>query len=181
MRSPLALASLSIALLTPAVASATSSFPNAMKTHLALTYSPPCTVCHTTDSGGSGTVTKEFGKSMRENGLSSGNTDSLNAALDALTAANVDSDCDGVLDPQQLKDGREPNSGEFIDGSGKPKPDNADAGACGSGGEGSSTDPAYGCGAQLAHGPAPQSAWAMVAALATMLGLAASRRGRRRR
>lgn len=176
MRSPLVLASISIALLTPAVASATSSFPGAVEAHLSLTYTPPCTICHTTLSGGTGTVTKDFGKSMRQNGLVSGSTDSVNAGLDALDGANVDSDCDDVNDVQQLKEGREPNTGEFIDGSGNAKPDNAGCAP----GTGGSVDPAYGCGAQLANGSVTGSPWGAVAALATILGLGASRRRRRR-
>jgi hypothetical protein len=178
MRSPLVLASISIALLTPAVASATATFPDAVQTHLGLTYAPPCTICHTTQSGGTGTVTKAFGKAMRQNGLQSGNTTSVQSALDALDAANTDSDCDGVNDVAQLKEGREPNTGEYIDGSGKTNPP---ASSCaGTGGNGASSDPAYGCGAQLAEGPVTGSAWAAVAAVLTVLGLGASRRRRLR-
>lgn len=167
-------------LLAPSVASATAGFPDNIKTDLGLTYLPPCTICHETDSGGAGTVTRAFGKAMRAQGLQPDNSASLQSALDGLAKDKNDSDCDGVDDIQQLKDGRDPNTGEFIDGSGKPKPE-VDAGCSGSGGggPGGGDDPRYGCGAQLAAAPLPDATWPLAATIATVLGLALSRRRRR--
>lgn len=177
MRSPLALIALSLAVLTPAAAQATASFPFTVQADLSLSYEPPCTICHDTLSGGTGTVTRDFGKAMRTHGLAAGNTDSVGSALTGLETDNVDSDCDGTIDVQQLKDGRDPNTGEYIDGSGKPKPD-SDAGPCAAADGGDSTEPAYGCGAQISNAPVVPSAWAVVAALGTIFGLALSRRRR---
>lgn len=173
MRSSLVLITLPAALLiaAPGVARASSAYPGGIQAHLSLGYAPPCTVCHETDSGGSGTATKAFGSALRQNGLSGGgNTASLDSALDALAAADTDSDCDGVSDVTQLGEGREPNTGEYIDGSGKPAPDNAGCAETGSG------EPGYGCGARVAAGSSNESAWPIAAALATMIGLALSRR-----
>jgi len=181
MRSPLALISISLALLVasaPGVASATATFPGAIQSDLSLAYTPPCTICHQTSGGGKGTVSQPFGKAMQQNGLVSGDTTALQGALSALEASKTDSDCDAVGDVQQLKDGRDPNNGEFIDGSGKPNP--ADGGCMGAGGgDGSSDDPRYGCGAQLAAAPLPDTSLPLVATAATILGLALSRRRRR--
>lgn len=180
MRSPLALilTALLVAAL-PGVASATPTFPGSIQTDLTLSYAPPCTVCHQTLGGGTGTVTQAFGKSLRQNGLVSGNTTSLQSALTALETAKTDSDCDGMPDVEQLKDGRDPNTGEYIDNSGKPTPA-VDGGCAGTGGGGSgSSDPAFGCGAQLAAGPSPDTSLPIAATLAMVLGLAFSRRRRR--
>jgi len=182
MRSPFALITLSFGLLAaaaPGVASATAIFPGAIQTDLSLGYTPPCTICHQTDTGGTGTVVQLFGKAMKQNGLLDADTTSLQSALTALEAAGTDSDCDGVPDVQQLKDGRDPNTGEYIDGSGKPKPAPVSDAGCASSSSGGPSDPAFGCGAhaQVAAGDAP-TAWQTAAALAVALGLALSRRRR---
>jgi hypothetical protein len=165
-------------LLAPSVAFATAGFPGDIQSDLSLTYAPPCTVCHETDSGGSGTVTRAFGKAMRAQGLQPDNSASVQSSLDGLAKDKTDSDCDGVDDIQQLKDGRDPNTGEFIDGSGKPKPE-VDAGCSGTGGGSSDDDPRYGCGAQVVAAPLPDATLPLVATVATVVGLALSRRRRR--
>jgi hypothetical protein len=181
MRTPIVLILVPAALLAaiaPGLASATAIFPDAVKTDLSLTYTPPCTICHETLGGGTGTVTQAFGKAMKQNGLVSGDTAALQAALSALETAGTDSDGDCTPDIQQLKDGRDPNTGAYIDGSGKPTP--VVDGGCGTGGGGStSINPAYGCGARLSAAPLPDTSLPAAATLATVLGLALSRRRRR--
>ena len=166
-------------LAAPSVASASPTFPNSIKTDLSLSYTPPCTVCHTTPGGGAGTATHKFAASLKARGLTSGNTDSLATALAALEGEGTDSDCDGVNDVAQLEEGRDPNSGEYIDGSGKTAPE-VDGGCAGTGGGGSSggDGPRFGCGAQLAADPLPETSLPIAATLVTMIGLALSRRRR---
>jgi MYXO-CTERM domain-containing protein len=114
---------------------------------------------------------------MMANGLMDGDVDSLKNALAALEAAGTDSDCDGVPDIQQLKDGRNPSTGEFIDGSGKPKPDPVSDAGCSSSSSGGTSDPAFGCGAHVAPG-AGLTPWQAAAALAVAFGLSLTRRRR---
>lgn len=166
---PLALA----LLCAPGLAAASSSYPDAIKTDLALTYAPPCTVCHQTNSGGTGTATQAFATAMRQRGLTGGsNTGSLSGALQALEGEKTDSDCNGTPDIAQLEGGQDPNTGLFIDGSGK-------TGMASAGCAGGDDNPRYGCGAQLAAAPVADSSPAIIAAVATVLGLALSRRRRR--
>jgi MYXO-CTERM domain-containing protein len=115
--------------------------------------------------------------SMIANGLKAPDpANTLETALAALEAANIDSDCDGdggsgTSDVQELKNGRDPNPpGEFIDPamSGPPEGDMGCTNA--------SASPSFGCGAQLARAPA---SWPGAAALAAALGLALYRRRRK--
>jgi uncharacterized protein (TIGR03382 family) len=93
---------------TSAIAS--SVFPGAIATHLGGPR-PSCTVCHTSNSGGSGTVTQATGIALKALGLVSSDTDALNAALDALEAAGTDSDAGGEGDVAELRAGTDPNDG----------------------------------------------------------------------
>jgi MYXO-CTERM domain-containing protein len=190
MRSLHALFFTSIALLAlavPAPATASPPFPEAIKADLSLTYtlgtsaclmSPTsdchCTICHMSNSGGVGTVVHPFGMSMKMAGLMLENTDSLKTALMTLDANKTDSDCDGVPDIEQLKAGRDPNTGVFIDGSGMPAPAN-DVGCTNAG-----PTVAYGCGAQLARTPASWPGAAALVGLALAFRLRLARRLRRR-
>ncbi len=88
---------------------ASSSYPSAVKEHLSATTAPSCTVCHATNSGGFGTVTRPFGVTMMAAGLGSGNVDSLNNVLDAVEAEGSDSDGDGRADIDELRIGADPN------------------------------------------------------------------------
>lgn len=88
---------------------ASSSYPPEVRAHLSLSYTPACTLCHNTPSGGIGTVTTPFGKSMMSRGLVAQNIASLDTALDALSAERTDSDHDGVPDIDELKAGTDPN------------------------------------------------------------------------
>jgi len=171
MRSPRTLFSTSVALLVtaaPAVAAASPIFPDAIKADLSLTYdlgTTHCIICHANNNGGMGTVVQPFGLNMKGANLAEENTDSLKKALDALEAAHTDSDCNGVPDIEQLKGGQDPNTGEYIDGSGKtamPSP------GCGG-------TVAFGCGAQLSR---VAGSWQGALALAAVLGAALARRRR---
>lgn len=93
----------------PALAS--SSFPTAVKTHLALASEPPqsCSLCHLNGVTGIGTVNTPFGVSLRAHGAVALDEAKLGAALDAMKADNTDSDGDGVPDVQELINGTDPN------------------------------------------------------------------------
>jgi MYXO-CTERM domain-containing protein len=168
MRSPLLLiATTAASLLVARAASASPDFPFAVTEHLGLGYEPPCTICHQTDAGGSGTAVKQFAIEMKTRGLSAANTPAVASALDKMAADEVDSDCNDVTDVEQLEAGQDPNTNLFIDGSGKSAKES----------EGCGAQIAYGCGAhaQLANGPAP---WEGAAAVIVVLGLALVRRRR---
>lgn len=96
-------------LLAARLAHASSSYPAEIRAHLALSYTPDCTLCHSVPSGGYGTVTTPFGTSMRSRGLVAQNPQSLDTALDALAAEKKDSDGDGVPDIDELRAGTDPN------------------------------------------------------------------------
>ena len=88
---------------------ASAQFPGTIKTKYSLAAEPPCAICHTNGITGIGTVNTPFGTAMRMHGLVAGSDASLNTALDAMAAANVDSDGDGVTDVDELKAGHDPN------------------------------------------------------------------------
>lgn len=100
---------LAIAVLAGGMAHASSIYPPEVRSHLSLSYTPACTLCHTSESGGFGTVTTPFGKSMMSRGLVAQNIASLDTALDALAAEHTDSDHDGVPDIDELKAQTDPN------------------------------------------------------------------------
>jgi hypothetical protein len=115
MRNTMKLHGLSVALassllLAAAPARAKSDFPVLVKNHLRLSYAPPCSVCHAKGNTGSGTVTTPFGWSMRAQGLTADNGQSVGKALDALASAKTDSDGDGVDDIDELVASDDPNS-----------------------------------------------------------------------
>ena len=113
--------SLWLALLSAHVAIATSNFPAALESELGTVCRPPCTVCHTNNSGGSGTVTQPFGVAMKDRGLVGGSVSKLQAALAQMDADGVDSDGDGILDTQALTDGIDPNDGTAFCGTLRPE------------------------------------------------------------
>ena len=100
---------LAITVLAGGLAHASSIYPPEVRAHLSLSYTPACTLCHNVPTGGYGTVTTPFGKSMMSRGLVAQNIGALDTALDALTAEKTDSDGDGVPDIDELKAGTDPN------------------------------------------------------------------------
>jgi MYXO-CTERM domain-containing protein len=89
---------------------ASVSYPAALDEKLALSAEPPCTLCHESATGGMGTATTPFARSLRELGLRGrGDESSLYDALDASVAAGLDSDEDGLEDVEELMSGSSPN------------------------------------------------------------------------
>jgi hypothetical protein len=124
-------------------ARATPNNPGDLQTDLGLSYTPPCSVCHV-GSQGAATATTDFALAMKARGLGLFDDGSVKTALAKMQSDMVDSDCNGIIDTQQLIDGRDPNApGEFINGSSMMPP--ADPGCMTSSG---TATPAYGCGAQ---------------------------------
>lgn len=98
---------------------ASSNYPGEMSSHLGgETPVPSCTVCHASNAGGFGTVTKAHGISLVEAGLTAGNIASLQAALDALESDGTDSDGGGVADIAELRAGTDPNVADDDGGDG---------------------------------------------------------------
>lgn len=90
-------------------ASASSTYPTELETVAGMPCAPTCTVCHETNGGGSGTVTRDFGQAMMERGLRGSDLDGLGAAFDQLVTDAVDSDGDGTSDADALAAGEDPN------------------------------------------------------------------------
>ncbi|MEQ1506545.1 MAG: hypothetical protein ABMB14_30230 [Myxococcota bacterium] len=131
-------------------AHASPGYPAELETVAGMPCAPQCTVCHTTNGGGSGTVTAAFGTAMVARGLDGGSqNDLVVTALDAMTTDAVDSDGDGTIDVDELAVGDDPNGGAPY----------CDAAAV-----------QYGC---LSHAPAPLGAGVGLA-----VGLAVLRRRR---
>jgi hypothetical protein len=146
------LAALALALTAAAPAWATPNFPGAIQTDLAAVAAPSCSVCHANGVTGRGTVTTNFGAAMMARGMVAYDETALKTALDQMTADRVDSNGDGIIDTDALKQGLDPNAG------------------------GTSTveSPTYGCAVGRAPGPA-------AAALALLLVLGAALAAARRR
>ena len=100
---------LAVAVSAPLAARATPNFPPAIQRDLQLSSSPACTICHATNDGGAGTVTKPFGKYLVSRGLVAFDENSLAGALAATAGERHDTDGDGVLDIDALKQGLDPN------------------------------------------------------------------------
>jgi hypothetical protein len=108
-----------------AVANASEHLPDRVRDALQLECAPPCTLCHSDQSGGFGTAVKPFVQDLPEV-LS-------NTAAAMESARTHDSDGDGVNDVDELIENTDPNS-----------PDNDPV--CG----GVGSDVRYGCGARVA-------------------------------
>ncbi|MFO0597969.1 MAG: thrombospondin type 3 repeat-containing protein [Myxococcaceae bacterium] len=127
--------------LTATTALASADYPGFIQTKYSLALPVPqsCSLCHTNGVTGTGTVNTLLGTALRGKGMTSGNTNSVGAALDALEAASSDVDGDGVTDVDELKAGTNPNVAESATGGG-------------AGGGGGTTVAAlkYGCGSSVA-------------------------------
>ena len=90
-------------------ASATPNFPAAVKSKLNAVESPQCRICHLNGVTGRGTVNTAFGTSMRQRGLVLYDEGSLGRALTAMEQDRVDSDGDGTIDVDEIRQGNDPN------------------------------------------------------------------------
>jgi hypothetical protein len=99
-----------LAVLAPAPARATSSYPPKIRTTWGVTE-PACTLCHKTLDGGASTVTKPFGRdAVTLYGLTGGSDLKLLATvLGSMQGDGVDSDADGRSNYDELLSGTDPN------------------------------------------------------------------------
>jgi hypothetical protein len=100
---------LAAVLLAALGARASAGYPTAIVEHLAIFYSPPCSLCHVEGKTGPGTAETPFARSVRAHGLEGGDVRLVGIALDALARDGIDSDRDGVTDIQELLAGTDPN------------------------------------------------------------------------
>ncbi len=119
------------------VGSASTSFPEAIKSALVLDAPPACSLCHEKDAAPVGPADRPFAKSLLDRGLVSGDSASLLSALDRMRKDGVDSDGDGARDLDELSWGGDPNAADrpengvvepmsygcaFVNGGGSPTP-----------------------------------------------------------
>lgn len=156
------------ALLLPGVAFASPDFPSTVRTHLDMSCTPKCSICHLTDPGLGSNANQVFAQTiLGQVGERSLSPETLVEILDELAAAQTDSDEDGVSDIDELRGSSGEGSGQAGAGSSGATRDPSVVGA----GDPCAGEVLYGCGAaQVAPAPAPR-AWYGVAAV---LGLFAS-------
>ena len=104
-------------------AMASPPYPAVVQEQWALPTTPACTLCHATDSGGTGTVVTYFGRQMQAFGLRAEDESSLIAALARDKTEHTDSDGDGEPDYDALVSAKSPNSGPGPKGGGPPAPE----------------------------------------------------------
>lgn len=120
-------------LLASSAGLASLSYPTVLLQNLNLPAARPCVLCHTTETGGAGTVTRPFGITMMRTLGLVGNND---AALIAAIRANIyDTDQDGVADIQELQDGSDPNVKDRMVEPPPPPPGDTGGGSGGAGGD----------------------------------------------
>ena len=95
---------------SPRYAHATPSFPAAVQSYVGAAAAPHCVVCHTTEAGGTGTVTTPFGVYMTSRGLAAYDVNSLQFALSAAKSEMHDTNGDGIDDFDALAQGLNPNA-----------------------------------------------------------------------
>jgi hypothetical protein len=103
-------------------AAASSDYPDLIKNKFGLARAPDCTLCHSDDNGGNGTIVKWFGLTMQDLGVQGKRPDLLDAALDRDRDDEIDSDADGIPDVEELQSGTDPNDGPGRTG-GPPRPE----------------------------------------------------------
>jgi hypothetical protein len=95
--------------LSPA-ALASDTFPDEIKAQLMLTEAPMCTICHLTNIGGTGSVTKPFGRNlMMKYGLREKDIAGLHNAITQNQQNGDNVDGDAVPDIPELIQGTDPN------------------------------------------------------------------------
>jgi hypothetical protein len=97
-----------IALLAAAAVQATPRLPAEVRSDLALSYTPQCSLCHLRGNTGAGTEQTPFVLSARALGFD-GNQRTLGTVLQQMQALKIDSDSDGVSDIEELIRGTDPN------------------------------------------------------------------------
>ena len=104
-------------------AMASPPYPAIVQQQWSVPATPACTLCHATDSGGTGTVVTYFGRQMQAFGLRAEDESSLIEALVRDKSEHTDSDGDGEPDYDSLVSGKSPNSGPGPKGGGPPAPE----------------------------------------------------------
>ncbi len=99
-------------LLLTGAALALPQFPGAVQDHIGVPCEPLCTLCHQ-GTPSSGTATTDFVLALQDRGFATSDA-TLQSALDALAADDVDSDDDGVGDVEELVGGEDPNPGGLV-------------------------------------------------------------------
>jgi MYXO-CTERM domain-containing protein len=77
---------------------ASQDYPPVFTAQWHLARDPACTICHTTDLGGTGTATKLFARSLQQQGLGASDPSLLASLLEQTKLCQTDSDGDGVSD-----------------------------------------------------------------------------------
>jgi MYXO-CTERM domain-containing protein len=158
----------------PRAAHAEPTYPGALQSALGLSYVPACVTCHVGVPGPTTSV-QPFSLAMQMRGLGGGANTVAPAAMKMATDM-VDSDGNGTDDVDQLKQGCNPNDDTPETSGATCGSSSGTGGSTGSGGNDIAPVTAYGCGAQLAPGPA---SWQGALALAAAAALAFGRRRRR--
>lgn len=97
-------------LLVPASGMASTIYPRTIERGVGLTAAPECTLCHTTNRGGTNTASKPLAATLMSLGLEGGaNSDALEVAIVTAEAESTDSDAGGVPDIDELLLGTDPN------------------------------------------------------------------------
>jgi hypothetical protein len=96
-------------LLASSAALGSTIFPVVIAMTLAPSKTPPCTICHATDSGGTGTVVQPFGRKVMGYGLKAGDTQTLITIINMMRDSQEDTDGDKNSDTDEIKAGTNPN------------------------------------------------------------------------
>lgn len=103
------------------VAMASPSYPAEVQNLSGGACTPACTLCHESNLGGSGTITRAFGMAMQDRGLTGGSdVTGLADAYTMLVDDVVDSDSDGTADAEELAVSDDPNGGSNFCGTEQP-------------------------------------------------------------
>jgi len=105
---PIAVSVLVYGILLSANVRAMPTFPGEIQSHLQLSYTPQCTLCHGSVTGG-GPVVQPFGEAMLAAGLTVSGGSTLTNALDTLKRNKTDSNGNGISDIDELVAGNNPN------------------------------------------------------------------------